>query len=136
MWPGLLCRCWIPPRTLADVVVWIILVVVLWVVLWTVVLEAFLWCFLGIGLVVGVHDVVAAVIVWNCIHSGQLSDRHLIWQAASLGALALRKHRRNDWQKRRPDAELALAGARSWRLHRWPMLGGYGQDWMRGCTGC
>jgi hypothetical protein len=79
--------------------------------------EAFLWSFLGIGLVVGVHDVVTAVRVWSCMRSGQLSDRHRIWQTASLAALALRKHRRSDWQKSWPDAQLvlALAGARSWR---------------------
>ena len=102
MQPGLFRRCWIPPRPLAFIVVWLILVGFLWCFLW-----AFLWCFLGIRLV-----------VWSCIQCRQLSDRHRIWQAASLAALALRKHRRNDWQKSWPDAELALAGARSWRQHR------------------
>ena len=126
------CRCWIPSHPLAFMVLGIGLVVVVHeafllcflgiglvvgIELVAVVHDEFLWSFLGIGLVVGVHDVVAAVMVWSCMKSGKLSDRHRIWQTASLAALALRKHLRNDWQKSWPDAELALAlaGARSWR---------------------
>jgi hypothetical protein len=129
MQPGLLCRCWIPPHPLAFIVVWLILGGFIWGFLW-----AFLWCFLGFGLAVGIglvvgvleaflwcflgNGLVVAVIVWRCNQSRQLSDRHGIWQAASLAALALRKHRRNDWQKSWPDAEPGLAGDRSWRQHR------------------